>query len=72
VYPGGTSGVLRTGNGRDIPFTARDVRILGTTRGLATLREGMNVGFDLGRTSGGLRVTTIRVYDGDGDRDPRT
>jgi hypothetical protein len=61
---GSRSGTVRTGNGRDIPFTTRDVRILGTAKGFAALREGMRVGFDLGWTSGGVRVTTLRVYEG--------
>lgn len=61
---GSRSGSVRTGNGRDIPFTTRDIRILGTSKGFAALREGMRVGFDLGWTSRGVRVTTIRVYEG--------
>jgi hypothetical protein len=27
------------------------------------LHPGMRVGFDVGQTSGGLRVTTLKVYD---------
>ena len=60
---GSRTGSVRTGNGRDIAFTTRDVRILGTTRGFAALREGMRVGFDLGWTSAGVRVTVLRVYE---------
>lgn len=63
VHAGSRSGVLRTGNGREVLFAAADVQILGTPRGFAALHEDMRVGFDLGRTSRGLRVTTIRVYD---------
>lgn len=62
LYPGSRSGVVRTGSGRDIAFAIPDVQILGSTRGFAVLSEGMRVGFDLGRTSRGLRVTMIRVY----------
>jgi hypothetical protein len=67
LHPGSRSGTVRTGNGRDVAFLLRDVYILGTTRGFAALREGMRVGFDLGWTSRGVRVTTIRVYE-DGER----
>jgi hypothetical protein len=63
VYPGRRSGILRTGNGREIVFVAPDVEILGTTHGFTALREGMRVGFDLGWTSRGVRVSRIRVYE---------
>jgi hypothetical protein len=62
LYPGSRTGVVRTSTGRDVPFAVDDVRILGTEAGFAALREGMPVGFDLGRTSRGLRVTVIRVF----------
>lgn len=68
LFPGSRSGILRTGNGRDVGFVLRDVQLLGTARGLAALREGMQVGFDLGWTSRGVRVTTIRVYEEAGER----
>jgi len=63
VYPGRRSGILRTGNGREIVFVMPDVEIVGTTRGFTALREGMRVGFDLGWTSHGIRVSKIRVYE---------
>jgi len=63
LHPGSRSGLLRTGNGREVAFAVPDVLILGTAHGFAALREGMRVGFDLGRTSRGLRVTTIRISD---------
>ena len=61
LFPGSRSGLVRTGSGREIPFAIVDVRMLGTTEGFAALHEGMRVGFDLGRTSRGVRVTTLRV-----------
>jgi hypothetical protein len=63
LFPGSERGILHTGNGRDVPFAAADVRILGTSDGFAAIREGMRVGFDLGWTSRGMRVTVIRVPD---------
>jgi hypothetical protein len=63
VHPGSRTGWLRTSKGREAPFAARDRLLLGTTHGCAALREGLRVGFDLGRTSQGLCVTTIRVYE---------
>jgi hypothetical protein len=38
------------------------VQIIGPIPRVDGLREGMQVGFDLGWTSHGLRVTVIRVY----------
>ena len=66
LYAGSQRGVLHTGSGRDVPFAVPDVRILGTDAGFAALQEGMRVGFDLGWTSRGLRVTVIRVPDQSG------
>jgi cold shock CspA family protein len=63
LHAGSRTGVVRTGNGRDVMFTIADVRLLGTDGGFAALREGMQVGFDLGWTSRGVRVTTIRLFD---------
>ena len=63
VRPGSRTGVLRTSRGRDVPFDAMTVRILGTPTGFAALHSGLRVGFDLGRSSRGLCVTTIRVYE---------
>jgi hypothetical protein len=67
LYPGTERGILHTGNGRDVLFVAADVRILGTSGGFAAIREGMRVGFDLGWTSRGMRVTVIRVPDAVGE-----
>ncbi len=63
LHSGSRTGLVRTGTGRDVPFAMSDVRLLGTDRGFAALREGMVVGFDLGWTSRGRRVTTIRLFD---------
>ena len=63
VQPGSRTGWLRTDNGRDLPFAAADLTLLGTSEGFPALRAGLRVGFDLGRTSRGLCVTTIRVYE---------
>jgi cold shock CspA family protein len=64
VYPGSRTGWLSTAKGREVSFVARDLQLLGAAQGFSTLRAGLRVGFDLGRTSRGLCVTTIRVYEG--------
>lgn len=63
VNPGSRTGWLRSSRGRELPFASRDLQLIGTDAGFASLRVGLTVGFDLGRTSSGLCVTTIRVYE---------
>ena len=63
VHPGSRTGWLRTDKGRELPFAASTLTLLGTDQGFPALQAGLRVGFDLGRTSRGLCVTTIRVYE---------
>jgi hypothetical protein len=51
---------VRTGSGREVRFAAPFVEIL-DGRQLGDLVEGMEVGFDVGWTSHGLRVTKIKI-----------
>ena len=60
--PGSRTGVLRTGNGREIDFALRDLRLLGVEGEVGSLHEGTVVGFDLGWTSRGVRVTMLKVF----------
>jgi hypothetical protein len=58
-------GVVRSHSGREVPFQFPHVRVVGAgiggqMPGIELLREGDVVGFDVGWTSGGLRVTTIQ------------
>jgi hypothetical protein len=64
VYYGSESGTLKSAaSGREYRFKFPFVDILGPIPRIDGLREGMSVGFDVGWTSKGLRVTRIRVYD---------
>ena len=64
VYYGSESGTLRSeDSGREYPFRYPLVEIRGAIPRIDGLREGMAVGFDLGRTSRGTGVTVIRVFD---------
>ena len=56
------SGVVRTASGRDVRFSYQMVRMSGPVNSPKGLREGMVVGYDLGWTGHGLRVTTIKTY----------
>ena len=62
VNYGNGSGVVETGNGREVRFVFPYVEIL-DGRKVADLAEGMEIGFDLGWTSRGLRITKIKIFD---------
>ena len=58
-------GVVRSHSGKEIPFEFPHVTVVGASiggkmPGLDLIAEGDVVGFDVGWTSHGLRVTTIR------------
>ena len=64
VFYGSESGTLVSdASGREYQFKHPFVEIIGPIPRVDGLREGMRVGFDVGWTSRGLRVTVIRVYD---------
>ena len=61
-------GVVRSLSGRDISFEFPFVTVIGAglggrMPGIELLNEGDRVGFDVGWTSRGLRVTTIKPYE---------
>ena len=64
VFAGAGMGVVRSATGREIPFAAAHVVLVGPIRRFKELREGMAVGFDVGWTSKGLRVTVLRAEAG--------
>ena len=64
VFYGSESGTLTSETtGRTYHFRTPSVRIIGPIPRVDGLREGMRVGFDVGWTSRGLRVSVIRVFD---------
>jgi len=64
VFYGSESGTLTSEvSGRTYHFRQPSVRIIGPIPRVDGLREGMRVGFDVGWTSRGLRVSVIRVFD---------
>lgn len=63
LFHGSEMGVVRSGNGREIPFTFMHVTMVGHARRFDDLREGMAVGFDVGWTSKGLVVTVLQTED---------
>ncbi len=54
-------GLVRTESGREVRFSYDLVILLGDVQKPGDLREGLEVGYDLGWTSQGLRITKIKV-----------
>jgi hypothetical protein len=63
LFRGSQVGVVRSASGREIPFEFLHVSMVGPLRRYDDLREGMQVGFDVGWTSSGLRVTVLSAGD---------
>ncbi len=62
LFPKNNMGVVRTESGREITFSYNLVIVLGGNKNPNDLREGQMIGYDLGWTANGLRVTKIKVY----------
>lgn len=62
LFPSNSMGLVRTESGREVPFSFQFVELLGEVKKPTELREGQEVGYDLGWTSNGLRVTRIKTY----------
>jgi hypothetical protein len=61
ILGGSVMGTVLSDSGREVPFAAAHVVVSGAGRRFEDLREGMRVGFDVGWTSHGLRVTQIHL-----------
>ena len=62
LFPSNNTGVVRTESGRELTFSYELVILCGETRSPLDLKVGDEVGYDLGWTSSGLRVTKIKTY----------
>ena len=62
LFPSNNMGLVRAESGREIPFSFEFVLLFGAAKCPADLKEGQEVGYDLGWTSKGLRVTKIKTY----------
>ncbi len=64
IYSGNETGVVLSDSGKEIPFVFPFLRLIGAPRlDIRFLTEGMRVGFDVGWTSDGLRISTLKIYD---------
>jgi hypothetical protein len=62
LFPSNNTGVVRTESGRELTFSYELVILSGEVQSPLDLKVGDSVGYDLGWTSSGLRVTKIRTY----------
>jgi hypothetical protein len=70
LFPSNNTGFVRTESGREVPFSYELVILFGETKSVEDLREGDRIGYDLGWTSSGLRVTKIKTYAKTVDQSP--
>ena len=62
LFPSNNTGVVRTESGRELTFSYELVILCGEVQSPLDLKVGESVGYDLGWTSSGLRVTKIKTY----------
>jgi hypothetical protein len=62
LFPSNNMGLVRTQSGREIAFSYIFVVLLGHIKSPNDLKEGQEVGYDLGWTPNGLKVTKIKTY----------
>lgn len=67
LFPSNNTGIVRTESGRELPFSYDFVILVGRAKSPLDLREGELVGYDLGWTPRGLRVTKIKTYSQEQD-----
>ncbi len=60
-FPNSRYGFIKDRNGRDVYFNLDEVRFVGD-KGPRDIREGVEVGYDLGWTSHGEHVVKMKLY----------
>jgi hypothetical protein len=62
LFPSNNTGVVRTESGRELTFAYDLVILCGEAKSPLDLKVGEPVGYDLGWTSNGLRITKLKTY----------
>lgn len=62
LFPSNNTGVVRTESGRELTFSYDLVILSGEAKSPLELKVGETVGYDLGWTSNGLRITKLKTY----------
>lgn len=61
-FPHAGYGFIRDGAGHETYFHLDEVRFVGEKKKRGEIKEGMEVGFDVSRTSRGIRATFLKIY----------
>jgi hypothetical protein len=62
LFPSNNTGVVRTESGRELTFSYELVILCGAAKSPLDLKVGQSVGYDVGWTSSGLRITKLKAY----------
>jgi hypothetical protein len=62
LFPSNSTGIVRTESGREVFFSYEFVILTGEAKSPLHLKVGQPVGYDVGWTPSGLRVTKIKTY----------
>ena len=62
LFPSNNTGVVRTESGRELTFSYDLVILVGYVKSPLELKVGDSIGYDLGWTSNGLRITKLKTY----------
>ena len=62
LFPSNNTGIVRVESGREVFFSYDFVILTGEIKSPLHLKVGQPVGYDLGWTPSGLRVTKIKTY----------
>jgi len=65
LFPSNNTGIVRTESGRELPFSYEFVILVGRAKSPLELKEGETIGYDLGWTPRGIRITKIKSYPAD-------
>jgi hypothetical protein len=62
LFPSNNTGIVRVESGREVFFSYEFVILTGEAKSPLSLKVGQTVGYDLGWTPSGLRITKIKTY----------
>jgi hypothetical protein len=68
IFPSNNTGFVRIESGREVAFSFEFVLLCGSAKSVHDLKEGQPVGYDLGWTPSGLRITKIKTYPAQTDK----
>lgn len=72
LFPSNNTGIVRVESGREVFFSYEFVILTGEASSPLDLKVGQTVGYDLGWTPSGLRITKIKAYPLAGEVQPGT